>query len=95
MGSAFRAARFVPSAARRELYSCTVYVAGRDIRTRSYYDEMVASERNALFVRLRRRAWSQTKIARRHRLTEQGVSKSLLRIAEGRPGRGPRGESEC
>jgi len=87
MGSAFQAARLAPSATRRELYSCTVYDAGRGIRTRYYYDEMVASERSALIVRLRRKAWPQTKIARRHRLTEQGVSKSLLRIAEGRPGR--------
>jgi transcriptional regulator len=58
------------------------------IRARYYYDEMVASERNALIVRLRRKGWSQTKIGRRLGLTQQGVSEALLRIAEGRPGRG-------
>jgi transcriptional regulator len=68
-----------------------MYDAGRGIRTRCYYDEMVASEHNALIVRLRREGWSQTKIARRLGLTQQGVSKALLRIAEDRPGRGPRG----
>jgi len=68
--------------------------AGRGIRARYYYsddDERVASEHNALIVRLRRMGWSQTKIGRRLGLTQQGVSKALLRIAEGRPGTGPRG----
>jgi hypothetical protein len=42
--------------------------AGRGIRARYYYyyysddDERVASEHNALIVRLRRMGWSQTKI---------------------------------
>jgi len=91
MGSAFQALRFVPSGARRELYSCAMYDAGRGIRTRCYYHEMVASERNALIVRLRREGWSQTMIGGRLGPTQQGISDALLRIAEGRPGRGPRG----
>jgi hypothetical protein len=31
---------------RRELYSCTMYDAGKGIRTRDYYDDMVAPERD-------------------------------------------------
>jgi hypothetical protein len=33
--------------------SCTLADAGKDTRTRDYYDDMVAPERDALIVRLR------------------------------------------
>jgi hypothetical protein len=39
--------RFAPSGKRRELYSCTMYDAGKGIRTRDYYDDMVAPGRDA------------------------------------------------
>lgn len=50
--------RFAPSGTRRELYSCTMYDAGKGIRTGYYYDDMVAPERDALIVRLRCKGWS-------------------------------------
>ena len=83
--------RFAPSGARRELYCCTMYDAGKGIRTRDYYDDMVAPERDALIIRLRCKGWSQAQDAHRLALLQQGVSRALQRIAEGRLGRDPRG----
>jgi transcriptional regulator len=68
-----------------------MYDADNGIRTGCYYDDMVAPERDALIFRLRRKGWSQAQDARRLGDTQQGVSKALQRIAEGRLGRGPRG----
>src|ERR1700751_3108821 len=78
--------RFAPSGKRRELYSCTMYDAGKGIRTRDYYDDMVAPERDALIIRLLCKGWSQAQDARRLALLQQGVSRALQRIAEGRLG---------
>jgi transcriptional regulator len=69
-----------------------MYDADKGIRTGYYYDDMVAPKRDALIVRLRRKGWSQAKIARRLGHTQQGVSKALQRIAEGRLGRDPRAD---
>jgi hypothetical protein len=68
-----------------------MYDAGKGIRTRYYYDDMVAPERDALIVRLRCEGWSQAQDARRLALLQQGVSRALQRISEGRLGRDPRG----
>jgi transcriptional regulator len=68
-----------------------MYDADQGILTGYYYDDMVAPERDALIVRSQRKGWPQAKIARRLGPTHQGVSEALQRIAEGRPGRDPRG----
>jgi transcriptional regulator len=68
-----------------------MYDAGKGIRTRYYYDDMVAPERDALIVRLRCKGWSQAQAARRLALLQQGVSRALQSISEGRLGRDPRG----
>lgn len=83
--------RFAPFGTRRELYSCTMYDAGKGIRTRDCHDDMVAPERDALIIRLRCKGWAQAQDARRLALLQQGVSRALHRIAEGRLGRDPRG----
>jgi hypothetical protein len=87
--------RFAPSGTRRELYSCTMYDAGKGIRTGYYYDDMVAPERYALIVRLRCKGWPQAQDVRRPGLLQQGASRALQRIAQGRLGRDPRGRTEC
>jgi hypothetical protein len=68
-----------------------MYDAGKGIRTRDYYDDMVAPERDALIIRLRCKGWSQAQDARRLALLQQGVSGALQRFAEGRFGRDLRG----
>jgi hypothetical protein len=83
--------RFAPSGTRRELYPCTMYDAGKGTRTRDYYDDMVAPERDPEIVGLRCNGWSQAQGARRPALLQQGVSGALQRIAEGRLGRDSRG----
>jgi hypothetical protein len=65
--------------------------AGRGIRTGYYYDDMVVPERDTLIVRLRCKGWFQAQDARRLALLQQGFSRALQRIAEGRLGRDPRG----
>jgi hypothetical protein len=83
--------RLPPSGTWRELYSCTMYDADKGIRTGYCDDDMVAPKYDGLTVRLRRKGWSQAKIARRLGHTQQGGSMALQRIAEGRLGRDPRG----
>jgi IS30 family transposase len=56
-----------------------------------YYAGLTAGERDELIVKLHRKGFSQAKIAHRLGLTQQAISKALRRIAEGRPGRDPRG----
>ena len=47
-------------------------------------------ERDELIVTLRRLGRTQTQIAHRLGMTQQGVAKALSRIAKGRSGRDPR-----
>jgi hypothetical protein len=52
---------------------------------------MTGPERDALIVRLRRKRWSYARIGAACGMSANGVMLSLRRIAEGRPGRDPRG----
>ena len=67
------------------------YDADRGIRTGYYYDGLSPIERDELIVKLARQGYSQSKIARQLGVTQQGISKALKRIAEGRIGRDARG----
>jgi DNA-binding MarR family transcriptional regulator len=67
------------------------YNADEGIKTGYYYSGLSPIQRDELIVELRRKGLSQSKIARRLGVTQQGISKALRRIAEGRLGRDARG----
>jgi hypothetical protein len=72
-----------------------MYDAGKGIRTRDNYDDMVAPERDALIVGFGCKGWSPgPKDARRVAVLQQGVPRVLQRIAEGRLGRVTWGRSD-
>ena len=52
--------------------------------------QVSASERDRIIVELRRKGWTYKRIARAVGMSPNGVSASLTRIREGRPGRAPR-----
>jgi hypothetical protein len=52
--------------------------------------EMSGQTRDALIVALRRKGWSYQRIGRAVGMSAGSVGYALERIAEGRPGRGPR-----
>jgi hypothetical protein len=57
-----------------------MYDAGKGIRTRDYYDYMVAPERDALIIRLRCKGWSKVQDAHRLARLQRGVSGALQRL---------------
>jgi predicted transcriptional regulator len=61
-----------------------------ETRWRGYYDSLPSLERDRLIVKWTKQGYSQKRIAVTLGLTQQGVSKALRRISEGRPGRDPR-----
>ena len=52
--------------------------------------QVSAEERDKIILTLRRRGWTYARIAKHVGMSENGVSASLTRIREGRPGRAPR-----
>ena len=52
--------------------------------------QVPAEERDKLIVELRRRGWTYKRIGQAVGMSENGVSASVVRIQEGRPGRPPR-----
>jgi DNA-binding NarL/FixJ family response regulator len=52
---------------------------------------MTAPERDAKIVELANRGWTMARIAKAVGMSRGGVEFALERIAEGRPGRDPRG----
>jgi DNA-binding CsgD family transcriptional regulator len=68
------------------------YDADRGIHASHYYDGLTAMQKDELIVKLRRQGLSQAKIGKRLGLTQQGISKAIRRISEGRLGRDPRAE---
>ena len=52
--------------------------------------EMSGQVRDELIVALRRKGWSYRQIGAKVGMSRQSVGHALARIAEGRPGRGPR-----
>ena len=52
--------------------------------------QVPAAERDRIIVELRRRGWTYARIGKAIGMSANGVSASLVRIREGRPGRAPR-----
>ena len=52
--------------------------------------EMSGQTRDALIVALRRKGWTYKRIGRAVGMSPNSVGHALQRIAEGRPGKGPR-----
>jgi DNA-binding NarL/FixJ family response regulator len=52
--------------------------------------EMNSDTRDALILKLRRQGWTYKRIGAAVGMSEGSVGHALQRIAEGRPGRGPR-----
>jgi DNA-binding NarL/FixJ family response regulator len=52
--------------------------------------EMSGETRDALILKLRRQGWTYRQIGRAVGMSPNSVGHALQRIAEGRPGRGPR-----
>jgi hypothetical protein len=70
-----------------------VYDADRGIAgTQRYYDGLPIAERDRQILAYHQMGYSQARIAKHFGMTQQGISKALRRIAEGRPGRDFRAE---
>ena len=52
--------------------------------------QIPTAQRDQLIVELRRRGWTYARIGKKVGMSENGVSESLTRIRQGRPGRAPR-----
>ena len=52
--------------------------------------QVPAAERDRIIVELRRKGWTHARIGKAVGMSPNGVSASLTRIREGRPGRAPR-----
>ncbi|MGO9928085.1 MAG: helix-turn-helix domain-containing protein [Mycobacterium sp.] len=72
---------------RRAVYDADRGIAG----TQRFHDGMTVADRDKKIAALYKRGYSQQAIADYFGLTQQGISKALKRIAEGRPGRDLRG----
>ena len=52
--------------------------------------QVSAAERDRIIVELRRKGWTYKRIGKAVGMSPTGVSESLTRIRQGRPGRAPR-----
>lgn len=69
---------------------CTAILIRMARRTSMDYIPIPAAERDKIIWELRRRGHTLKRIAKTVGMTESGVRSSLIRIAEGKPGRPPR-----